>query len=160
MVFVAALGLPARAPAQGRPDCTVILRALHDVPHETSRTPDADKLARRLGIDAEWVARCAESYGRHVKKSQVELRGESDVDLGEKREAEEFEEVAPEEKETLGDRYVTVIENDEEDRRKLAASRELDDEDELEPSDTHEWEPDLGHMWEPFLHEDDHPGEE
>jgi hypothetical protein len=161
LVFGAALGLPARAPAQGRPDCTVVLRKLDDLGGRAgAHTPDSEKVAKKLGVDADWIERCAESYGRRVKKSDVALKGESDVDVGEKREAEEFDEVAREEKDTADDHYVTVIENDAQDRSRLAASRNVDTVDEYEPLDTHEWEPHLGHQWEPFLHDDDHPGEE
>ena len=156
-----ALGLPARVPAQGRPDCTAVLRKLHDISgHNGADTPDAEKVAKQLGTDADWVERCAQSYGRSVKRRDAVLAGDSEKEFSEKREVEEFEELGREEKQTVGDTYYTVIGNDDEERRRLRASRDEDTVNEWEPLETHEWEPNLGHAWQPYLHDDDHPNEE
>ena len=160
-VAFGALGLPAPAPAQGRPDCAAVLRKLHDASGRGgARVPDADKVAKRLGTDADWVERCAQSYGRRVKHQQAALAGDSDREFSEKREIEEFDEIAREEKETAGDKYYTVIDNDDIERRQLRASRDEDTSDDWEPTVTHEWEPNLGHAWQPVLIDDDHPNEE
>jgi hypothetical protein len=163
LVVGAALVLPALVSAQGRPDCAQVLREMHNRKvmlhgHGSKRTPDSVRIASQLGVDADWVDRCAESYGRRTKRSEVRgepSKNENDTDVAEKREEEEYDELAREEKDTLGDKYVTVIENDEQDRKKLERSRQDDDVEESEPEDTHIWEPDLGHPWEPYLHEED-----
>ena len=68
---------------------------------------------------------------------------------------EEYDELADEEKDTVGDTYFTEIENDAHDRKKLRASRDADTSNEWNPMETHEWEPDLGSEWKPYLHDDD-----
>jgi hypothetical protein len=159
--FGALLGLPAPAPAQGRPDCALVLRKLHDISgHDGAGTPDAEKVAKKLDTDADWVERCAQSYGRRVKHHDAVLAGDSDKEFSEKREVEEFDEISREERETAGDKYFTVIEDDDAERRRLRASRDEDTSDEWEEMVTHEWEPNLGHAWQPYLNDDDHPNEE
>ena len=159
LVAVAALALavvqPSPAPAQGRPDCAVILRSLHDVTgHNGARIPDPVKVAKRLGVDAAWVERCAASYGRRLKRHEEERPVDTDSPLIETREEQEYEEVGREEKETAGDKYFTVIEEDELDRKRLK-NFDADSRMEWEPFETHEWEPNTGREWEPFLLDDD-----
>ena len=155
--FAVLLAAPQPAAAQGRPDCTVVLRKMHDLESGAgSNGLDAAKVARKVGADVEWVERCAEAYGRHLKPQAKKENG-ADDQLGEVREAEEFDELAREEKETAGDHYFTVIENDDQDRRKLARHRDEDTNNEWDPIETHEWGPDVGHAWRPFLHDDDLP---
>ena len=163
LLLGAALALPAVASAQGRPDCAAVLGALHNKKvmlhgHGTPNTPDAVRVGHQLGVDPDWVERCMASYGRRVERTQVRgepSKTENDTDQAEMREEAEYDEVAPEEKETQGEKYFTVIENDESDRKKLAKSRQDDDTEEEEPVDDHVWEPDLGHQWEPYLHDED-----
>lgn len=142
--------------AQGRPDCTTVLRKLHDAGRRNgAQAPDAARIASKLGIDADWVERCATAYGRRLKLHEPEKKAEGAKEFSEKREIEEFDELSREEKETVGDTYFTVIENDAQERKKLRASRDEDTINEWNPIETHEWEPDLGSEWRPYLHDDD-----
>ena len=163
-VLGAALVVPGLASAQGRPDCAAVLRELHNkkvmLHGHGPRTPDSVRVASQLNVDADWVDRCAQSYGRRIKRSEVRGaagKNENDNDtLAEQREEQEYDEVSREEKDAAGEKYFTVIENDEQDRKKLERSRLDDDiEDEDTEVDTHVWEPDLGHPWEPYLHDDE-----
>lgn len=143
------------AAAQGRPDCAAVLRKMHDsTGHQGARQPDAVKIARKLGVDEEWVEQCAASYGRHVKKHP--RKGDlSEDSFSTTHEAEEYEELGREEKETLGDTYYTSLDDDDQDRRKLRRNRDADTINEWEPFETHEWGPNVGHAWSPYLHDDD-----
>ena len=81
--FGALLGLPAPAPAQGRPDCALVLRKLHDISgHDGAGTPDAEKVAKKLDTDADWVERCAQSYG--ARQASPRVAGDSDKEFSEK----------------------------------------------------------------------------
>lgn len=161
LALVTPLALPARTSAQGRPDCAEVLRKLH-APKVVARggghTPDANRVAQMLHVDADYVERCAQAYGRrvtrHVSPGQAD-KVEAATDLAEKREVEEYEELSREEKDTLGDKYVTVIENDESDRKKVEHNRDADTVNEWEPYETHEWQPFETHVWEPVMPEDD-----
>ena len=56
----AALLQGARASAQGRPDCSEVLRTLHNpkvIGHSGARTANSVKVARLLGVDADYVER-------------------------------------------------------------------------------------------------------
>lgn len=152
-----ALSFATPAGAQGRPDCSVVLRAIHDATgHQHAKSPDAQKIAKRLGADVSWVERCAQSYGRTLKKhEQPPNDGEADSQFDAKREAEEYEELSREERDTLGDNYFSAIENDDQDRRKLRRNRDADTINEWEPFETHEWGPNTGHEWSPYMHDDD-----
>jgi hypothetical protein len=142
--------------AQGRPDCTTVLRKLHrDSGRNGAHAPDAARIASKLGVDAEWVERCATAYGRRVKAREPEKKPEGAQEFSEKREIEEFDELSREERDTVGDTYYTVIENDAQERKKLRASRDADTINEWNPIETHEWEPNLGSEWRPYLHDDD-----
>jgi hypothetical protein len=160
VLVLSVLALPLPAAAQGRPDCATVIREIHRIRgHKGSRAPDALKIAEHLDTDSDWVQRCAASYGRHIKSSEAPKDPEIEASLREKREAEEFEELGREEKATLGDRYVTIIENDDTDRKHLKTARDQDSVNEWEPYETHQWEPNLGHAWPgPVLHDDDDPG--
>jgi hypothetical protein len=148
-----ALAMPAMG--QGRPSCSVVLRKMHDATgRQRAREADAEKIARKLGVDAEWVERCAASYGRHLKPRERKAAGAEDQ-LSEVREAEEFEELGREEREALGDDYYTSVENDVQDRRSLRRNRDADTINEWDPIETHEWGPNVGHAWSPYLHDDD-----
>lgn len=153
--------------ALGRPDCTVVLRTLHDpkvVGHSGKRTPNPIKVATLLGTDADWVERCAASYGRRIKRREDltdRPRVEGDSQLAEKREAEEFDELSHEEIETQGDKYFTVIENDDRDRKKLSQLRELDDlEEDWEPDEHRAWLPYESRQWQPSEHVEHHPADQ
>ena len=165
LVFGAALTLPTPGFAQGRPDCAQVLRKMHKAPGSSgARQPDAVKIARQLGVDADWVERCAQSYGRRIKgqddsKKVKEQEVEGDSQLAEQREGDEYDELSREEKETLGDKYYTSIPNDEEERRKLRASK-YEVTHEWDVYETHEWQPNTGREWEPVLLDDDPPFEE
>jgi hypothetical protein len=141
--------------AQGRPDCATVLRKLHEGSRNGRRAADAAKIAEKLGVDEDWIARCATAYGRRVKAHEPSKRDEAADQFSEKREVEEYDELSREEKETVGDRYYTVIENDAQERKKLHASRDEDTINEWNPIETHEWEPNLGSEWRPYLHDDD-----
>lgn len=161
-MLCSALLLPAaRASAQGRPDCSQVLRALHNpkaVGHTGARTPNSEKVARLLGTDADYVEQCAKSFGRRIKRPKPAdaSRIDDEVDLSEKHEAEEYDEISREEKETEGDKYVGVIPDDLLNRKRLGANRDQDDTDVWNaPYEHHDWQPYLGHPWEPFEHEDD-----
>ena len=156
LLLAAGLAAPATLLAQGRPDCSAVLRKLNDAGGSNeSRVPDAAKVARKLGVDAAWVERCAASYGRRVKARQPDVAHETDTEFAERREVEEFDELSHEEKETIGDTYFTSIENDLQERRRLKNARDEDTINEWNPMETHEWEPNLGHEWRPYLHDDD-----
>jgi hypothetical protein len=47
--------------------------------HDGAGTPESSALARKLGTDSAWVERCAQSYGRRVKKQPRKHR---EVDEG------------------------------------------------------------------------------
>ncbi len=164
VAFGAALAVPVPAPAQSRPDCMDVLRTMHSARNRTiSGTPDAIRIAKQLGIEPDWVERCAQTYGRRIERREDSdhPRVQTDSELSERREAGEFEEPTREEKQTAGDVFVTIIENDAADRKQLGRVRK-EDTLEWEPFETHEWQPNLGHKWTPFLHDDDEPlpGEE
>jgi hypothetical protein len=156
LLLAGGLWAPSTALAQGRPDCSAVLRKLHDASGANeSRVPDAAKVARKLGVDAAWVERCAASYGRRVKPRKPDATHDTDGEFAERREVEEYDELSEEEKETVGDTYYTSIDNDLQDRRKLKNSRNADTINEWNPMETHEWDPNLGHEWRPYLHDDD-----
>ena len=149
------LALVMPAVGQGRPSCSVVLRKMHDATgRQRAREADAEKIARKLGVDAEWVERCAATYGRHLKPRAKNESGAEDQ-LSEVREAEEFEELGREERETLGDNFYTSIEDDAQERRRLRRNRDADTINEWDPIETHEWGPNVGHVWSPYLHDDD-----
>jgi hypothetical protein len=159
VLFGALIVCPAVGSAQGRPDCAAVLRKLHETTaHNGAHLPDAAKVANRLGVEPEWVERCAASYGRRVKmreeKPKEDREGTALVIL----EDQEYEEISREEKETAGDKYFTVIEEDEANRKRLRHF-DADSSAEWDPYVTHEWEPNLGHAWQPYLLDDDHPNE-
>jgi hypothetical protein len=156
--------LPRSGFGQGRPDCAQVLRKMHPTTGAKTREPDAVKIAKALGVEADYVERCAEAYGRRVKsredsKKAKEQEVEGDSQLVDQREGDEYDELSREEKETLGDKYYTTIENDDEDRKKLRASK-YESTHEWDVYETHEWEPNTGHEWEPVLLDDDPPFEE
>jgi len=157
-VLGVALGLPAQAPAQGRPSCSKVVRELHRAGGRNgARKPDATKIAKRMQVSEDWVERCAASYGRRVTRSAQQPVGSDRSGLQTPEELE-YEEISREEKETEGDKYFTVIEEDEINRKRLRHF-DADSSAEWEPFETHMWEPNLGHAWQPYLHDDDHPNE-
>jgi hypothetical protein len=137
---------------------------MHPAPGSSgARQPDAVKIAKQLGVDADWVERCAQAYGRRVKgpddSKKVKEQEIEDSQLTDRREADEYDELSREEKETLGDKYFTSIPNDDEERKKLRASK-YEDTHEWDVYETHEWEPNTGHEWAPVLLDDDPPSDE
>ena len=155
LVLAALTAMPEPSVAQGRPDCTKVLRKMHRASSRGS-SPDAQKIARALGVESAWVERCAEVYGRKVKTDDTKDRN-AEGQFSERVEEQFLENLAREEKDTLGDTYFTVIDNDLQDRRKLKRVREADSINEWEPMETHEWGPNLGHQWRPYMHDDDLP---
>ncbi len=151
-----------RASAQGRPDCADVLRAFHNpkvVGHSAGRTPNAAKVAHLLGVDVDYVERCAESYGRRVKRHDsldTSAKVDEQIDAQEKRESDEYDEVSREEKETLGDKYVGVIPDDAQNRKRLGADRNEDDPFEWKQGyEHHDWQPTQSRPWEPYMRTDD-----
>ena len=151
-----------RASAQGRPDCADVLRSFHNpkvVGHNGAREPNPAKVAHLLGVDADYVERCAAAYGRRVKRRESPEAADKideEVDAAEKREAEEYDEVSREEKETAGDKYVGVIPDDEKNRKRLGADRNEDDPFVWEHGfEHHDWQPTQSRPWEPYMRTDD-----
>lgn len=147
------------ASAQGRPDCAAVIRQIHKVSgHNGAQTPDPERIAEKLGVEPEWVERCAVSYGRRVKRHrQRETDGERNTtELTEKREFEEYEELAREEREQAANRVQEDLDNG------VYATRDRgidpDSSAEWEPFVTHEWQPRVTHEWHPFVRDDDDPG--
>ena len=164
LLFVLALGLlgtlPARpAHAQGRPDCTEVLRELsHIGARDGAGTPDSAKVAGKLATDASWVERCAAAYGRRVKHKEPKATEDDSQGLTAKVEEKEFEETAKEE----ADMQANIVQGDLDDDKPRDRLRGIDPDSsaEWEPYITHEWEPNTGHEWEPYILDDDHPNEE
>jgi hypothetical protein len=153
-----------RASAQGRPDCADVLRSFHNpkvIGHNGAQDPNPAKVAHLLGVDADYVERCAAAYGRRVKRRESSATSaaadkvDEEVDAAEKREAEEYDEVSREEKETAGDKYVGVIPDDEKNRKRLGAERNQDDPFTWEPYEHHEWQPTESRPWQPYMRTDD-----
>jgi hypothetical protein len=161
--LVAVLGVPVHVAAQGRPSCSKVLRELHrGGGRNGGHKPDATKIAKRMNVSEDWVERCATTYGRRVGRSEAPREGIGNDDSGLKTPEElEYEEVSREELETAGDKYFTVIEDDEINRKRLRRfdAAGFDSSMEWDAFETHIWEPNLGHAWQPFLHDDDHPNE-
>jgi hypothetical protein len=163
---VAALGLLlgcSTAYAQGRPDCTEVLRAYHRISgHNGAHVPDPVRVADKLGVDSEYVERCALAYGRRVKYVKTpRVDGEEadqERDLTAKEEGKEFEELGKEER----DLQANIVQGDLDNYKSRDRLRGIDPDSsaEWEPYITHEWDPNLGKEWEPFLLDDDHPNEE
>lgn len=152
------LGLPAPAGAQGRPDCTEVLRQLHRISgRDGAGTPDAARIATKLGTDSAWVERCASSYGRRVKPREPKHL-EGDAGLTAKAESREYEEVAREER----DMQENYAQGDPDDGKIRDRMRGIDPDSsaEWEPYLTHQWEPYVTHEWTPFILDDDDPGVE
>jgi hypothetical protein len=150
-----------RASAQGRPDCADVLRAFQNpkVIGHGAHHPSAVKIADLLGTDPYYVQKCAESYGRHVKRREsLTTRPPSDeeIDDEEKREEEEYDEVSQEEKETEGDKYVQTIPDDVQNRKKIEQNRNDDTPNEWDqPYEHRGWVPLDDKPWLPFERADD-----
>jgi len=150
-LLLSAAALPAVG--QGRPDCATIMRALHRITgHDGAGTPDAAVVAEKLHVDERWVARCADSYGRRVKRRPVKS-GEGDEGLSPRQEAREYEEFAREEREFLENR----AQGDPDEYKDIDKLRGVDPDSsaEWEPYITREWRPNVGHIWRPYLLDDD-----
>jgi hypothetical protein len=141
------------ARAQGRPDCTRILREMHG-----RGTPDAAKIASKLDTDSTWVERCAATYGRRVKPKAAKRNEDGPADLTAREEQREFQETAKEER----DQQANIVQGDLDNGKPRDRLRGIDPDSsaEWEPYITHEWQPHTGHEWEPFILDDDHPNEE
>lgn len=165
LLVIAALGVllavAAPAHAQGRPDCAEVLHAYHRASgHDGARVPDPDHLASKLGVEPDYVERCARAYGRSVKRRKTPAADEyvDADDLSAKREEEEYDEVAKEER----DQQANAVQEDL--RKGVYANPEPgrgvnpDSSAEWEPFLTHEWQPHVTHEWAPFIRDDDDPG--
>jgi hypothetical protein len=141
------------ANAQGRPDCTTILREFH----HHSGVPDAAKIASKLDVDSDWVEKCAATYGRRIKPKEAKI-SENDRELTAKVEEKEYEETAREE----AGEQANIVQGDLDDYKPRDRVRGIDPDSsaEWEPYLTHEWQPYTAHEWEPFILDDDHPNEE
>ena len=153
----AVLAAPAPLAAQGRPDCSrraaqAARASGRNARARRMRRKIASKLGRRRGVGRALRGglRTARQEARRRSRATRPAR-----QFSERREVEEFDELSSEEKETIGDTYYTVIENDAQERKKLRASRDDDTINEWNPMETHEWDPNLGHEWRPYLHDDD-----
>lgn len=141
------------AAAQGRPDCTKVLRELN----RAHGTPDSSRIAIKLQTESDWVEKCATTYGRRVK-SKPQKPGEDNQDLSAKAEEREYEETAREE----ADQQANIVQGDLDNYKDRDRLRGIDPDssEEWEPYITHEWQPYVGHQWEPYILDDDHPNEE
>jgi len=162
LVFILAVALLLAAPcrpasAQGRADCAAVLRQMHRISgHDGAGTPEAAQIAEKLGVDERWVAQCATSYGRRVKRKPLQP-SEDDEGLSPRQEEREYDEVSREEREFLANR---VQGDDNFKNRDRLRGNDPDSSAEWEPFITHEWEPNTGHEWRPFLLDDDGGGDE
>ena len=158
VALFAAVGVAPPADAQGRPDCTEVLRQLHRAGgRDGAGTPDASRIATKLGTDSAWVERCAASYGRRVKPHEPK-RGEGGEGLTAKAESREYEEVAREER-GEPENYAQGDPDNYKDRDRMRGV-DPDSSAEWEPYLTHEWSPYVTHEWTPFILDDDDPGVE
>lgn len=156
--WLAGTGLAVPADAQGRPDCTQVLRQLHRVGgRDGAGTPDAARIAAKLGTDSAWVERCAATYGRRVKPRDRKP-SEAGAGLTAKAESREYEEVAKEERD-MQENYAQGDPDDYKDRDRLRGI-DPDSSAEWEPYLTHQWEPYVTHEWSPYILDDDDPGVE
>lgn len=64
-----------------------------------SYRPDPLRIARRLGVDPEWVVRCARLYGRRLSKEPARLIDAERDQQDERWEAEEPSEMGSDERE-------------------------------------------------------------
>ena len=124
-----------------------------------NRKPSAMKIGESMGVDPEYVQTCAASYGRRLRHHESLLTRpptDDEVDNSEKREAEEFDEVSHEEKETEGDKYTQVIPDDENNRKKIEHTRNDDTPNEWDaPVEHRGWVPYEDKAWLPFERADD-----
>ncbi len=153
-ILFAAVG----ASAQGRPDCAAVLRAMNKTSKNT-RNPSAVKVGESIGVDPQYVQTCAASYGRRLRHHESLLTRpptDDEMDTSEKREAEEFDEISHEEKETEGDKYTQVIPDDENNRKKIEHTRNDDTPNEWDaPVEHRGWAPFEDKPWLPFERADD-----
>lgn len=154
LVSLAALALvvcSATTALAGRVPCTAVLGALDRLAGDglEAKPPDAEHVARALGTNPHWVQRCAQVYGRRVT---VPPRSEDfySEDQEERWEAEEEEEVAPEERQASGDTYEGQIPDEKRRPRKFG-----EDAWEWEPSLQKPWSPEMQDGWQPTLLDDD-----
>ena len=152
--LLAPLGLARPTQAQGRPSCPEVLRQLT----HTHGTADAGKVAEKMGTDADWVEKCALTYGRRIKPKAQKIDEEDSEDLTAAKESQEFQEKAREERDQQANMFQGDLDNYK--ARDRVRGIDPDSSAEWEPYITHEWEPDTGHEWEPFILDDDHPNEE
>jgi hypothetical protein len=146
--------LSPQADAQGRPDCAAVMRAMHKMKKHRGAV-DALDLAESIGSDSVWVEKCAATYGRRVKHRN-KAAGDDD-ELTERREEDEYEELAREEKEMQANAVQEDLRNGV--YSNGARGVNPDDSMEWEPFITHEWEPYVTHEWNgPYIHNDDDPG--
>jgi hypothetical protein len=154
IALVLVLARVGDAGAQARPDCTQVLRELH---RHRKGTPAAAQIAKKLETDADWVEKCAATYGRRVKPKEREP-SETDEGLTAKAEEREYEETAREE----AHEQANIVQGDLDEYKPRDRLRGIDPDSsaEWEPYITHEWSPYVGHQWEPYILDDDHPNEE
>lgn len=155
LIVGVAVSTPAQA--QGRPDCAAVVRQFHKISgRDGAHTPDPEHIASKLGVDPEWVERCAVAYGRRVKRHKhPKPEGESDAEgLTAKQEEREYEEISREERE----QQANALQEDLRPGVYSTRSKGPDSSAEWEPYITHEWEPKLTHEWAPFIRDDDDPG--
>jgi hypothetical protein len=124
-----------------------------------NRNPSAEKVALSIGVDPEYVETCAASYGRRLRHHESLLarpKTDDEIDTAEKREAEEYDEISREEKETAGDKYTQVIPDDENNRKRIEHTRNDDTPNEWdEPIEHRGWAPFEDKPWLPFERADD-----
>jgi hypothetical protein len=99
LLIVAAVLAPRRLEA-GRVPCPDVIKEVDRViGRRGSYRPDPLRIARRLGVDPEWVVRCARLYGRRLSKEPARLIDAERDQLDERWEADEPIEIGREEQE-------------------------------------------------------------
>jgi hypothetical protein len=131
------LALPRPVHA-GRIPCSDVIAEVDRSSSEDGVYKGADpvQVARRLKVPPLWVERCAETYGRRLKRSAP--LGVSPEILTERWESDEPEEVGKEELEAKGDVFQQPLED-------------VDKRPENIPDSTHVWSPDVGNTWSPTM---------
>lgn len=142
------VAVPPAAMAQRVP-CTDVLKEFSRVISRSGTTsPDPIRIGRTLGVDPQWVERCALMFGRRLSRKAPGSKATKDVQI-ERWEAEEYEKISREELEAAGDvdldveELETSAERRGRDRRRQGA--------EWRPYESRPWRPDTGEEWSPTL---------
>jgi len=107
------------------------------------------EIGEKLKVEPSWVERCAQVYGRRLGARSGP--GGSTDDDSEAWEADEPDELAPEERAAQGEVYEGQLPA-EKPRKDLPGTMR-----EWNPTVTHEWDPVMPPEWEPFILDNDLP---